>query len=87
MEHIEAVYLPPWAEPLTVTVVTPHKSNVVTVLDEFLVDPAFTKSTWYTDGSLLAGAAGGAAVCVEAGRMRERVLLPLGDGQVAEGEI
>lgn len=40
-----------------------------------------------TDGSLLDGRAGGTAVRVEHGVERERVLLPLGEGQVAEGEV
>ncbi|KAJ6541480.1 hypothetical protein B0H19DRAFT_875633, partial [Mycena capillaripes] len=41
----------------------------------------------YTDGSLLEGLAGGAAVRVENGQVCERILIPLGDGQVAEGEM
>lgn len=44
-------------------------------------------STWFTDGSLLAGSAGGAAVHVVKGKVIERILIPLGDGQVAEGEM
>jgi ribonuclease HI len=41
----------------------------------------------YTDDSLLEGRAEGAAVRVENGIMKERMLIPLGDGQVAEGEV
>jgi ribonuclease HI len=33
------------------------------------------------------GKAGGTAVRVEEGRMRERLVIPLGDGQVYEGEM
>ncbi|KAF8143527.1 hypothetical protein K438DRAFT_1783716 [Mycena galopus ATCC 62051] len=43
--------------------------------------------TWFTDGSLMEGAAGGAVIGLVEGRMRERILLPLGKGQVVEGKI
>ncbi|KAJ6602549.1 hypothetical protein DFH09DRAFT_1301571 [Mycena vulgaris] len=62
MEQIESVYSPPWAEPLPVSIITPHKSNAVAVLEELLADPIFAGAVWYTDGSLLNGSAGGAAV-------------------------
>ncbi|KAJ7181425.1 ribonuclease H-like domain-containing protein [Mycena crocata] len=61
--------------------------QAVAILEEFLADDRFTGATWYTDGSLLSGLAGGAAVLVVNGKLLERILLPLGDGQVAEGEI
>ncbi|KAJ7898545.1 hypothetical protein B0H14DRAFT_3853001 [Mycena olivaceomarginata] len=46
-----------------------------------------SSSTWYTDGSLLDGRAGGSAVRVEHRREAERVMILLGDGQVCEGEM
>ncbi|KAJ7210355.1 hypothetical protein GGX14DRAFT_363291, partial [Mycena pura] len=39
------------------------------------------------DGSLLEGRAGGAAVRLEDGKERERLLEPLGNGQVCDGEM
>ncbi|KAJ7441160.1 hypothetical protein B0H11DRAFT_2252245 [Mycena galericulata] len=57
------------------------------ILPRFLSDPGFARTTWFTDGSLLNGAAGGAAVRIEEGAVREKILIPLGDGQVAEGEV
>jgi hypothetical protein len=56
-------------------------------LDEFLSDPIYAGAVWYTDGSLLEGSTGGAVMRVEDGAVCERILIPLGDGQVAEGEI
>jgi ribonuclease HI len=44
-------------------------------------------ATWFTDGSLLEGKAGGAAVRVEGGREAASIVVPLGDGQVCEGEM
>ncbi|KAK7002017.1 hypothetical protein R3P38DRAFT_3215771 [Favolaschia claudopus] len=87
MERIKPVYLPPWADPLPVTTLIPPRETAVSVLDELLADQSFADSTWFTDGSLLAGAAAGAAVLVVNGSPVERILLPLGDGQVAEGEM
>ena len=87
MERIESVYSPPWAEPLPVSTIIPPKSNAVAILNEFLADPSFSASTWFTDSSLLEGSAGGAAVRMERGIVQERLLIPLGDGQVAEGEV
>ncbi|KAJ7177536.1 hypothetical protein C8R43DRAFT_1118521 [Mycena crocata] len=45
------------------------------------------KATTDSDGSLLDGSAGGAAVRIEDGDECECILIPLGDGQVAEGEV
>jgi hypothetical protein len=42
---------------------------------------------WYMDRSLLNGLVGGTAVLLVNGRVVERILLPLGEGQVAEGGI
>jgi ribonuclease HI len=42
---------------------------------------------WYTDGSLLEGSAGGVVVRVIRSEVRECILVPLGEGQVVEGEI
>ncbi|KAJ7320974.1 hypothetical protein DFH08DRAFT_942004 [Mycena albidolilacea] len=52
-----------------------------------VVTKVYADVTWFTDGSLLAGLAGGAAVLVVDGGVRERILLPLGEGQVVECEI
>ncbi|KAJ7669788.1 hypothetical protein B0H17DRAFT_1209542 [Mycena rosella] len=87
MEQIVSVYSPPWAEPLPVTTIIPTKFTAIDVLNELLADPIYANSTWYTDRSLLAGRAGGAAVLVIGGVVHKRILIPLGDGQVAEGEI
>ncbi|KAJ7164733.1 ribonuclease H-like domain-containing protein [Mycena crocata] len=87
LERIVPVYAPPWAEPLPVTTVIPTKEHAVAILREFLADDRFAGATWYTDGSLLSGLAGGSAVLVVDGKVLERILIPLGDGQVAEGEI
>ncbi|KAJ7138778.1 hypothetical protein C8R43DRAFT_955251 [Mycena crocata] len=87
MERILPVYAPPWAEPLPVTTLILPKDDALKVLNEMLLDPTLKHSTWFTDGSLLGGRAGGAAVRVEGGLQREEVLIPLGDGQVTEGEV
>ncbi|KAJ7334820.1 hypothetical protein DFH08DRAFT_939562 [Mycena albidolilacea] len=71
MEPISSIYAPPWADPLPVSIVTPSKSNVVAVLSQYLSDPTYAKATWYSDGSLLAGVAGGAAVRVANGRLAD----------------
>ncbi|KAF8216530.1 hypothetical protein K438DRAFT_1747747 [Mycena galopus ATCC 62051] len=44
-------------------------------------------ATWYSDGSLLARTADRAAVRVENGRVCDRILIPLSEGQVAEGKV
>ncbi|KAJ7832131.1 hypothetical protein B0H14DRAFT_3463575 [Mycena olivaceomarginata] len=87
LERIIPVYSPPWATPLPVTTIIPDKEDAVDVLKQFLADSSFSGSTWYTDGSLLDGSAGGAAVRVESGVVCERIVIPLGDGQVTEGEM
>ncbi|KAF7372324.1 reverse transcriptase [Mycena venus] len=87
MEPILPVYAAPWAPPLPVATVIPPKQSAVSVLNDFLADDDYARATWYTDGSLLAGSAGGAAVWVVKGRVQARILIPLGKGQVAEGEI
>ncbi|KAF8140736.1 hypothetical protein K438DRAFT_1995724 [Mycena galopus ATCC 62051] len=62
MEHILPVYAPPWAEPLSVTTVIPNKDDAIDVLTHYLANDDFTLSTWFTDGSLMEGSAGGAAI-------------------------
>ncbi|KAJ7215025.1 hypothetical protein GGX14DRAFT_359844 [Mycena pura] len=87
MEQILPVYSAPWAPPLPVTTIIPPKETAVEVLNEFLADAEYTESTWFTDGSLLEGSAGGAAVQIVREKVVARILIPLGAGQVAEGEI
>ncbi|KAJ7677661.1 hypothetical protein B0H17DRAFT_1206931 [Mycena rosella] len=87
MELILPVYAPPWAQPLPVTMIIPSKSEALDVLQLYLQDPTWLKSTWFTEGSLLDRRAGGAAVRVENDVQCEVVMIPLGDGQVTEGEI
>jgi hypothetical protein len=87
LERILPVYAPLWIDPLPVTTIIPAKERAVEALNQLLSDSAYAGATWFTNGSLLAGAAGGAAVLVVDGVVRERLLLPLGKGQVAEGEI
>ncbi|KAJ7934515.1 hypothetical protein B0H13DRAFT_2305613 [Mycena leptocephala] len=81
LERIIPVYSPPLAVPLPVTTVNPDKEDAVDVLKQLLADGTFAGA------SLLDGSAGGAAVRFERGIVHERILIPLGDGQVAEGEI
>ncbi|KAJ7883848.1 hypothetical protein B0H14DRAFT_2564621 [Mycena olivaceomarginata] len=66
--------------------VIPSKEKAVNVLSGMLADDCWSGATWFTDGSLLEGRAGGAAVRIERGVLRERILLPFGEGQVVEGE-
>jgi ribonuclease HI len=87
LEPILPVYAAPWALPLPVTTIIPPKEEALRALDAALVDERRSLATWYTDGSLLDGRAGGSAVRVERGREAERVIIPLGDGQVCEGEM
>ncbi|KAJ7096847.1 hypothetical protein C8R44DRAFT_889448 [Mycena epipterygia] len=87
MERILPVYAAPWAEPLPVNTFISSKEDAVAVLEQYLADPGFFHSTWFTDGSPLNGSAGGAAVRIEDGAVHERILIPLGDGQIAEGEV
>jgi ribonuclease HI len=88
LERILPVYAPLWSEPLPVTTIIPSKELAIRTLDRLLMDVSqYAGATWFTDGSLLAGSAGGAAVLVVNGSVKDRILLPLGKGQVAEGEI
>ncbi|KAJ7029710.1 hypothetical protein C8F04DRAFT_1398250 [Mycena alexandri] len=87
MEPILPIYDAPWKNPLPVTTIIPPKEDALRALDLTTRDPVYQRSTWYTDGSLLEGRAGGAAVRVEDGVERERVEVPLGRGQVCEGEM
>ncbi|KAF7371808.1 reverse transcriptase [Mycena venus] len=87
LEPIVPIYAPPWVGPLPVNTIIPSQTSALAILKEFLADPRFTSATWFTDGSLLGGLAGGAAVWVRDGRVVEQILLPLGKGQVVEGEI
>ncbi|KAJ7731688.1 hypothetical protein DFH07DRAFT_968681 [Mycena maculata] len=82
MEHILPVYAVLWATPLPVSTVIPSKDQAISVLEQYLEDPDYMGGTWFTDGSLLAGRAGGAAVLFTGGVVVERLLLPLGDGQI-----
>ncbi|KAJ7869439.1 hypothetical protein B0H14DRAFT_3579822 [Mycena olivaceomarginata] len=72
--------------PLPVTTIIPAKEDAVKVLDKFLADVSLSGAIWYTDGSLLDGSAGWATIRMEKGVVRERIVIPLGAGQVAEGE-
>lgn len=87
LEPIVPVYAPPWATPLPVTTVILPKEDALAALEAALADERRRCSTWFTDGSLLEGRAGGAAVRVEDGKEMERVCVPLGDGQVCDGEM
>ncbi|KAF7372363.1 reverse transcriptase [Mycena venus] len=74
LEPILPVYSPPWANPLPVNTVIPTKTSGLAVLKEFLANQRYEGSAWYTDGSLIKGRAGEAAVLVV-------------QGKVAEGEV
>ncbi|KAJ7708068.1 hypothetical protein B0H17DRAFT_1191570 [Mycena rosella] len=87
MELIVPVYAAPWAMPLLVTTIILPKEDALRALEVALSDERCRSSTWFTDGSLLDGKAGGAAVRVEDGVERERLCVPLGDGEVCEGEM
>jgi hypothetical protein len=63
------------------------KDDALRALDVALADERRRASTWFMDESLLAGQASGATVRVEDGEERERLHIPLGDGQVCEGEM
>jgi hypothetical protein len=67
MEPIQPVYAPPWVEPLLVVTIIVPKESALQALGHALKDEQVAKSTWYTDGSLMEGRAGGAAVRVENG--------------------
>ncbi|KAJ7658892.1 hypothetical protein B0H17DRAFT_1145503 [Mycena rosella] len=68
MEPILPVYLPPWVSPLSITIIIPSKEAAVLLLSEFLADAEYAGSTWFTDGPLLLGSAGDAAVQVVQGK-------------------
>ncbi|KAJ7623093.1 hypothetical protein DFH06DRAFT_1142876 [Mycena polygramma] len=87
MERIVPVYAAPWNEPLPFTTIILGKDDALGALDTALRDEQVWRATWFTDGSLLEGRAGGAAVRVEDGQERERLVVPLGDGQVFDGEM
>ena len=87
MEPIFPMYAAPWTPPLPLTTIIPSKEEALEALRIALADDQRRGATWYTDGSLLDERAGGAAVRVENGKERERVLIPLGNGQVCEGEM
>jgi hypothetical protein len=86
MEPISSIYAPPWADPSPFRLL-PSRSRTPLRSSADISDPTYAKATWYSDGSLLAGAAGGAAVRVANSRVCNRILVPLGEGQVAEGEV
>ncbi|KAJ7704807.1 hypothetical protein B0H17DRAFT_1193310 [Mycena rosella] len=87
MEPIVPVYAAPWATQLPVTTVILAKEDVLCALVTALLDDWRRLSTWFTDGSLLEGRAGGVAVRVEDGVGVETIGVPLGDGQAAFGGI
>jgi hypothetical protein len=87
MEPILPVYAAPWDSPLPVTTVILPKEDAPCALSAALSDDRRRGATRYMDGSLMDGKAGGAAVRVEEGRMRERLVIPLGNSQVYEGEM
>ncbi|KAJ7152594.1 hypothetical protein C8R43DRAFT_886247 [Mycena crocata] len=87
MEPILPVYAAPWAPPLPVTTVILPKEHALQALEVALGDERRKGATWFTDGSLLEGRAGGAAVRVEDGREKERLVVPLGESEVCDGEM
>ncbi|KAJ7932334.1 hypothetical protein B0H13DRAFT_1857161 [Mycena leptocephala] len=87
LEQILPVYAAPWNAPLPVTTIVLSKEDALKALAVALEDARWCQSMWFTDGSLLEGRAGGAAVRVEGGREMERIVVPLGRGQVCEGEM
>ncbi|KAF7372207.1 reverse transcriptase [Mycena venus] len=87
MEPIVPVYAAPWALPLPVSTVILPKDEALKALEAAMGDERRRQATWLTDGSLLDGRAGGAAVRVEGGKEKERIVVPLGKGQVCEGEM
>ncbi|KAJ7843986.1 hypothetical protein B0H14DRAFT_3139452 [Mycena olivaceomarginata] len=87
MELILLVYSAPWIETLPVSTIISEKDQAADVLDTILVDEGFAESPWFTDGSLLEGRAGGAAIRLARGKQQDRILLPLGEGQVMESEV
>jgi hypothetical protein len=87
MECIVPTYTEPRSTPLPVTTVIPDKEDAPRALALALEQKRHRGATWYMDGLLLDGRAGGAAVRVEGGREKERTVIPLGEGQVYDGEV
>ncbi|KAJ7708189.1 hypothetical protein B0H17DRAFT_1031871 [Mycena rosella] len=87
MEPIVPVYAAPWTTPLPVTTIILPKEDALRALEVVMADKRRRDATCFTDGSLLEGCAGGAAVRVEGGVEKECIGVSLGDGQVCEGEM
>lgn len=87
MEPILPVYAAPLREPLPVTTSILPKVDALRALSLALGDERRRAATWFTDGSLLDGRAGGPAVRVEEGEEKEKLVMPLGDGEVCDGEM
>ncbi|KAJ7057911.1 hypothetical protein C8F01DRAFT_1085765, partial [Mycena amicta] len=62
MELIRPVYSPPWTDALAVQTIIPTKDYAIATLNSLLASHSSSRDVWYTDGSLLDGIAGGAAV-------------------------
>ncbi|KAF8177786.1 hypothetical protein K438DRAFT_1978403 [Mycena galopus ATCC 62051] len=83
MEPIIPVFAAQWRETLPVQRVILAKDDTLEALDLERYDEA----TWFTDSSLLEDRAGGATVRVSRGAVKESVLVPLGLGQICDGEM
>ncbi|KAJ7801030.1 hypothetical protein B0H13DRAFT_2390170 [Mycena leptocephala] len=79
IEPILPVYAAPLREPLPVTTSILPKVDVLRALSLALGDERRRAATWFTDGSLLDGRAGGPAVRVEEGEEKEKLVMPLGN--------
>jgi hypothetical protein len=86
MEPILPVYAAPLRKPLPVTTSILPKVDVLRALSLALGDER-RAATWFTDGSLLDGRAGEPAVRVEGGEEKEKLVMPLGDREVCDGEM
>ncbi|KAJ7933543.1 hypothetical protein B0H13DRAFT_1856048 [Mycena leptocephala] len=87
IEPILPVYAAPLREPLPVTTSILPKVDVLRALSLALGDERRRAATWFTDGSLLDGRAGGPAVRVEEGEEKEKLVMPLGNEEVCDGEM